>query len=156
MIFFALLITTIALLVVMFIKNKKFFYILVTILVSIFIIYTITIFINHKTIKKYTIEEITGIGFNDIAYVECDYINNDLNAFKNKYKNALFKKELYLDEKIKNWINPPLLSGRKRIEYVCYDKNNNILYTLINQTNSYHIIIGEEKYNNNDLYYSVK
>ena len=83
---------------IIFKQNKK---VLITIVLSIFsvaIVFCVVIVINHKTTNSYTLEEITGVKFDDIYKVTIDYDRENNNVkydFLNKYQNASFRKEKY-------------------------------------------------------------
>lgn len=71
-----------------------------------------------------TIEEIVGVNFNDIAYIKTgDYSNinenYDVSEFIDKYQNLKFQK----------------ISGgygsTAHLYYVCYNSNNEVLFTLV-------------------------
>ena len=137
---------------IIFKQNKK---VLITIVLSIFsvaIVFCVVIVINHKTTNSYTLEEITGVKFDDIYKVTIDYDRENNNVkydFLNKYQNASFRKEKYIDEIIKEKILKKHFNGTAKIySYICYDNNENIIYNFSPRGGSLDICkikIGEEE-----------
>ena len=124
----------IILLIILLKNNKKVLFTILGSLVVIVMVYYVVIYINHKTTKTYTLEEITGVKFDDIYKVTIDYDRENNNVkydFLNKYQNASFRKEKYIDEIIKEKIFKNNFAGTAKIySYICYDDNDNIKYTF--------------------------
>ena len=55
------------------ISYKKQVIIVLGIMILGVILFKLIVFINHKLVKKYTIEEITNVSFDDIVYVKENY-----------------------------------------------------------------------------------
>lgn len=123
----------IILLIILLKNNKKVLFTILGSLVVIVMVYYVVIYINHKTTKTYTLEEITGVRFEDIYKVSIDYSpNKDVKKdFINEYGKAVFRKEKYIDEIIKEKIFKNNFAGTAKIySYICYDDNDNIKYTF--------------------------
>lgn len=115
------------------IMSRKKIIISIVVVISIILLYKVIILINHNMVKTYTIEEIANINFDDIAYVYISYDKkeNVLDEFKNKFKNMLFRKDKYIDEKIEENFFPSNFSGAPMYySYICYDEKNNVLCTI--------------------------
>ena len=103
--------------------------------------------------KGRTIEEITGVNFSDISYVKyggamslsSDY---DLNEFISLYRNNKYKK---INEAYGNTTH---------LYIICYDLNDEVLFTLVDVGNSNKIFIKKGSFNINKdskkLYQLVK
>ena len=97
--------------------------------------------------KKYTIEEITNVSFDDIVYVKENYAEISSIEFKNNYKNVMLRKEKYIDEKIDELLNRNVsLSSIAIREYKSYNKNKKLLFTMVIQSTKYYEINGKEYY----------
>ena len=141
----------IILLIILLKNNKKVLFTILGSLVVIVMVYYVVIYINHKTTKTYTLEEITGVRFEDIYKVSIDYSSNkDVKKdFINEYGKAVFRKEKYIDEIIKEKILKKHFNGTAKIySYICYDNNENIIYNFSPRGGSLDICkikIGEEE-----------
>ena len=114
----------IILLIILLKNNKKVLFTILGSLVVIVMVYYVVIYINHKTTKTYTLEEITGVRFEDIYKVSIDYSpNKDVKKdFINEYGKAVFRKEKIFKNNF---------AGTAKIySYICYDDNDNIKYTF--------------------------
>ena len=83
----------IILLIILLKNNKKVLFTILGSLVVIVMVYYVVIYINHKTTKTYTLEEITGVRFEDIYKVSIDYSpNKDVKKdFINEYGKDVFR-----------------------------------------------------------------
>lgn len=133
------------------ISYKKQVIIVIGIMILGVILFKLIVFINHKLVKKYTIEEITNVSFDDIVYVKENYAEISSIEFKNNYKNVMLRKEKYIDEKIDEKIDELLnrnvsFSAIAIREYKCYNKNKKLLFTMFIQSTKYYEINGKEYY----------
>lgn len=102
--------------------------------------------------KNGTIEEIININFNDIAYIKTgdSLVQNsfyDVDKFTKSYKNIKYKRVF------------GSYNSNYHTYYVCYDSNNNILFTLVETENENKVIIKKGKFDisfdSNSLYQEV-
>ncbi len=129
------------------ISYKKQVIIVIGIMILGVILFKLIVFINHKLVKKYTIEEITNVSFDDIVYVKENYAEISSIEFKNNYKNVMLRKEKYIDEKIDELLNRNVSFSAIAIrEYKCYNKNKKLLFTMVIQSTKYYEINGKEYY----------
>ena len=129
------------------ISYKKLVVIFLGAVILTFVLWKATVYLNHMIVKKYTIEEITNINFDDIAYVNY-HSDNEINVtdFKNEYRNKVLIKEKYIDEKIeKIFIINQVYQSTADLSYMCYDKEGNLLFTMVHNNERYKI--------NNEIYY---
>ena len=126
------LLVIIVFLIILFFRSKKIFYIVLLSFISVFIILLATIFINHKTTKLYTLEEIANIKLSEIDHLDTNNkYKNNLEDFKEEYKNIFFRKDKYIDEIISEKIFGTILTSVVPSKYTCYDEENNIIVEIV-------------------------
>ena len=84
-----------------------------------------------------TIEEITSISFNDIKTVRVsnNYDEYDLNKFINDFKDLEFQKA------------NDSYGNTAQIKYICYDSNDNVLFTIVDIGNQDKYFIKKGEFN---------
>ena len=90
--------------------------------------------IISKTFNKgKSLEEITNVKFEDISYISTVPYDNDLTSeFKENFKNIKLKEHKDIEDVIfeKIYKKYDVSYSVAYIKYKCYDKNNNLLYTI--------------------------
>ena len=104
----------------------------------IFLGIVLCIFLAGCNSKEKTIEEITGVNFDDISYIKTKDIDYDVNEFISYYQNAKFQK-----------ITEKNIGSTTHLYFVCYDNNDNVLFTLVSVGNQDKYIIKKGSYNTN-------
>ena len=117
--------------------------IIIIVVTSFFIVYNK--FTNEK-IK--TIQEITGIDFNDISYIKTGGAlkqNEDypVNEFIQEYKNLKYKK-----------LNDRSMGSTTHLYFVCFNSDNEVLFTLVEIGKQDKVFIKKGIFNINEDPYS--
>lgn len=121
-------------LLIIFVKNKKaLFIILGSICAALFVCWCVVV-INHKLVKKYTLEEITGVNFSEIQEVVLDSDENKINYkedFFKEFKDTEFRDKRYIDEIIREDVFKESSNGTFSVrKFTCLDNEGNVLYKL--------------------------
>jgi hypothetical protein len=116
------------------IKSKYKLLIIATVLI---ISCILMIFAINNMINTNTIEKLTNVNFNKISYVKTGGALEQnqkmtINDFTSLFKDIKFKKS-----------DVPNIGSTANIYYVCYDKNDNALYTVVDIGNRNLYFIGE-------------
>ena len=115
------------------------------VMIVILIVIIIGIIFIIKSNEKLTIEEITGINFDDISYIKSDRegIDTDLKKFRDEYENKVYQKHK------KNAISGTIVAYK----IYCYDVNNNIICTIFCNGHGFYFVTGEKTDYSNEILY---
>lgn len=121
-------------LLIIFVKNKKaLFIILGSICAALFVCWCVVV-INHKVVKKYTLEEITGVNFSEIQEVVLDSDEKKSNykeEFLKEFKELEVRDKRYIDEIIREDIFKESPDGTfSERKFTCLNKDGKVLYRL--------------------------
>ena len=117
--------------------NKKRLIILIA--AACLILTVVVCFIVYRASTS-TIESITGVSFDDIAYVKSggalgQTLDYDKDEFIKEYRNKRYHK-----------INKKYSDDKSHDYYVCFDKNDNILFTLVETRTNDEVFIKKGKF----------
>ena len=121
-------------LLIIFVKNKKaLFIILGSICAALFVCWCVVV-INHKVVKKYTLEEITGVNFSEIQEVILETKKKKSNykeEFLKEFEEIEFRDKRYIDEIIREDIFKESPDGTfSERKFTCLNKDGKVLYRL--------------------------